>query len=242
MFLQIRDTVERDTPEPQPSAFTRSSTLRVEVPVMYAVMITAHNARSILRRGSSNSGKNEPSRSLGMPTSTSPAGVDTNFGRCPLRCVNRAGVRSPGSAPIVAVSSVSISSCKAAATMSRNDVVSVASEPARRSARSDKADSYMVIVRCSSQVLVASENRTMTTNITGMLIAEIIDPAAHRHHLAGSRWPDVSVSADTIGVCVCVYVCVCRTRRPPLVDWASAMPSTPVVRCAVERERRAWHP
>src|SRR4051794_38130047 len=49
---------------------------------MYAVMITAHEALSIRRRGSSNSGKNEPVRSLGIPTSTSPAGVDTSFGRC----------------------------------------------------------------------------------------------------------------------------------------------------------------
>ena len=38
------DTVDFDTPDSQPSARTRSSTFRVEVPVMYAVMITAHNA------------------------------------------------------------------------------------------------------------------------------------------------------------------------------------------------------
>ena len=44
MPLQIRDTVDFDTPDSHPSAFTRSSTFLVEVPVMYAVMITAHNA------------------------------------------------------------------------------------------------------------------------------------------------------------------------------------------------------
>ena len=42
--VQIRETVDRETPESTPSARTRSSTLRVEVPVTYAVMITAHNA------------------------------------------------------------------------------------------------------------------------------------------------------------------------------------------------------
>jgi hypothetical protein len=78
-------------------------------------MITAHKARSIRRRGSSSSGKNEPERSFGIPISTSPAGVDTSFGRCPLRCATRSGVRSPGAAPIVAVNSASINSCKAAA-------------------------------------------------------------------------------------------------------------------------------
>jgi len=81
-------------------------------------MITAHNALSIRRRGSSNSGKNDPVHSLGIPTSTSPAGVDTSLGRCPLRCAVRSGVRSPGSAPIRADSSASINSCSAVATIS----------------------------------------------------------------------------------------------------------------------------
>jgi hypothetical protein len=44
MPLQIRLTVDFDTPDSQPNARTRSSTFRVLVPVMYAVMITAHNA------------------------------------------------------------------------------------------------------------------------------------------------------------------------------------------------------
>ncbi len=35
-------------------------------------MITAHNARSTRRRGSSSSGKKLPVRSFGIPTSTSP--------------------------------------------------------------------------------------------------------------------------------------------------------------------------
>ena len=81
MSLQILDTVDLLTPESQPNAFTRSSTFLVEVPVTYAVMITAHNARSIRRRGSNNSGKNDPVRSFGIAMSTSPAGVVNNFGR-----------------------------------------------------------------------------------------------------------------------------------------------------------------
>jgi hypothetical protein len=34
MALQIRDTVDLEMPESQPSALTRSSTFRVDVPVM----------------------------------------------------------------------------------------------------------------------------------------------------------------------------------------------------------------
>jgi hypothetical protein len=123
---------------------------RVEVPVMYAVMITAHNALSIRRRGSSNSGKKLPVRSFGMPISRSPAGVDNSFGRCPFRNAERAGVCSPGAAPITPVSSASISSWSAAARMSRIAVVNVASVPARRAARSDRANSWLVIVRSFS--------------------------------------------------------------------------------------------
>jgi hypothetical protein len=44
MPLQILDTVDFEIPDSHPSARTRSSIFRVEVPVMYAVMITAHNA------------------------------------------------------------------------------------------------------------------------------------------------------------------------------------------------------
>ncbi len=71
-------------------------------------------------------------------------GVDTSFGRCPLRCVTRSSVRSPGAAPIAPVSSASISSWNAAARMSRNDVDNVASVPVRRAARSDRANSCVV--------------------------------------------------------------------------------------------------
>ena len=51
-----------------PSARTRSSTFRVEVPVMYAVMITTHNAWSTRRRGSNKLGKNDPTRSFRIAT------------------------------------------------------------------------------------------------------------------------------------------------------------------------------
>ncbi len=57
-------------------------------------MITAHNARSTRRRGSSRLGKNDPTRSFGIRSSMSPAGVDNNRGRAPLRCVTRLSVRS----------------------------------------------------------------------------------------------------------------------------------------------------
>jgi hypothetical protein len=50
-------------------------------------MITAHSALSIRRRGSSNSGKNDPARSFGIPT-RSPAGVDNNV-------VSSASISSP---------------------------------------------------------------------------------------------------------------------------------------------------
>ena len=108
---------------------------------MYAVMITAHRALSIRRRGSSSSGKKLPVRSLGIPISMSPAGVDTSFGRCPLRCATRAGVRSPGAAPMRAVSSASTSSWIAAARISAIDVDSDGSVPVSRSPSSDRADS-----------------------------------------------------------------------------------------------------
>lgn len=52
---------------------------RVEVKVMYAVMITAHNALSIGRRGFNNLGKKLPWRSLGIPISTSPPGVESTL-------------------------------------------------------------------------------------------------------------------------------------------------------------------
>lgn len=94
MPAQIRDTVDFDTPDSQPSARTRSSTFLVEVPVVYAVMITPHRALSTRRRGSSSDGKNDPTRTFGIRSSTSPAGVDSNRLRLPLCWFDRASVRS----------------------------------------------------------------------------------------------------------------------------------------------------
>ena len=48
------------------------------------LITTANRARSIRRRGSSSAGTNEPSRRLGMRSSTSPAWVDSSRPRC--RC------------------------------------------------------------------------------------------------------------------------------------------------------------
>src|SRR3982074_145079 len=81
-------------PRLDPSAWTRASTLRVDVPVTNASITTAHNAWSIRRRGSSSDGKKVPSRSFGMRRDTSPALVDNNLGLLPLRCVTRSSVRS----------------------------------------------------------------------------------------------------------------------------------------------------
>ena len=57
---------------------------------MYAVMITAHNALSIGRRGSDNPGKKLPWRSLGIPISTSPPGVESAL-LSSDRCSNSSG-------------------------------------------------------------------------------------------------------------------------------------------------------
>ena len=46
------------------------------------------------RRGSSSDGKNDPSRSLGIRSSTSPALVDNSRARLPLRWVVRLAERS----------------------------------------------------------------------------------------------------------------------------------------------------
>ena len=84
-------------------------------------MITAHNARSTRRRGSSNDGKNDPTRTFGIRSSMSPAGVDSNRDRDPLRWFERVSIRSCGSAPIAAVSSASISSCIPCCNSRRNN-------------------------------------------------------------------------------------------------------------------------
>lgn len=61
------------------------------------------------RRRSSRLGKNEPSRNLGIPSSTSPAGVDSSLAQWPLRWVIRVSVRWWGPAPMKAVASASMS-------------------------------------------------------------------------------------------------------------------------------------
>lgn len=56
--------------EPILSALTRSSTERVDTPWMQASSITAESVFSAVRRGSRNSGKSLPWRSLGILSST----------------------------------------------------------------------------------------------------------------------------------------------------------------------------
>ena len=76
----MRDTSDFDIPDSAPNAATRSSTDRVDTPATYASMMTACRARSMRRRGSSTDGNNEPSRSLGILNSTSPAWVANSRG------------------------------------------------------------------------------------------------------------------------------------------------------------------
>ena len=92
--LQIRETVDLEIPDSLPRALTRSSTLRVETPSIHAWQITAYRALSTRLRGWSRDGKNDPVRSLGMASSTSPAVVATVLRRLPLRLLVRSGVRS----------------------------------------------------------------------------------------------------------------------------------------------------
>ena len=66
----------------------------METPSIHAWQITEYRALSTLRRGWSRDGKNEPVRSLGMASSTSPAVVATVLRRLPLRLLVRSGVRS----------------------------------------------------------------------------------------------------------------------------------------------------
>ena len=94
MSLQIRETVDLEIPDSLPRARTRSSTLRVDTPSIHAWQITAYRALSTRRRGWSRDGKNDPVRSLGMASSTSPAVVATVLRRLPLRLLVRSGVRS----------------------------------------------------------------------------------------------------------------------------------------------------
>ena len=67
--------------------------MRVETPSIQAEQITAYRALSTRRRGWSREGKNDPVRSLGMASSTSPAVVATVLRRLPLRLLVRSGVR-----------------------------------------------------------------------------------------------------------------------------------------------------
>jgi len=64
----------------------------------------------------------------------------------PVALVSLPGVRSPGSAPIRAVSSASINSWIATTTISASDVDNVASVAISISDRSDKAESWVAIV------------------------------------------------------------------------------------------------
>ena len=116
---------------------------------MYAVMITAHRALSTRRRGSSSDGKNDPTRTLGIRSSTSPAGVDNRRVLDPLRWLMRASVRSWGSAPITAVSSASIRSCIPCSSSRRNRS-RLSPSPRRANRSATRASSSRVIAWFSS--------------------------------------------------------------------------------------------
>src|SRR3954469_13385328 len=90
------------------------------------------------RRGSRMTGKNDPFRSFGIRSSTSPAWVANNRSRAPLRSVTRVPVRSYFAAPISSVASASISSCMTIRTDSRTR--STPSPVRNASSSSDTAD------------------------------------------------------------------------------------------------------
>ena len=84
--------------------------MRVDTPSTYASATTANRARSARRLGSSSqSGKYEPRRSLGISSSIVPARVSHSRLRWPLRYPVRSGVRSWRSAPSLAATSSSMS-------------------------------------------------------------------------------------------------------------------------------------
>jgi hypothetical protein len=104
---QIHETSDLLIPLAPPSAWTRSSTLDRHA-VQEASMITANRAWSTRRRRSSRDANNDPARSFGIRSSSSPAVVVRVRARDPLRCAALASDRSQGPAPITAVSSASI--------------------------------------------------------------------------------------------------------------------------------------
>src|SRR3954453_9980282 len=90
------------------------------------------------RRGSRMTGKNDPFRSFGIRSSTSPAWVANNRSRAPLRSVVLVLVRSYFPEPISSVASASISSCMTIRTDSRTRSTP---SPVRNASRSsDTAD------------------------------------------------------------------------------------------------------
>ena len=72
-------------------------------------MITANSDRSTRRRRSNSDAKNDPVRSFGICSCSSPSVVVSVSARCPLRCVILLSVRSCVPAPITEDSSASIS-------------------------------------------------------------------------------------------------------------------------------------
>jgi hypothetical protein len=90
---QIRLTSDLEIPLSAPSALTRSSTLRVEVPCRYASMITANSDWPTRRRRSSSDGKNDPARSFGIRSPDPRTVLDSVRGRCPFRHPARPSVR-----------------------------------------------------------------------------------------------------------------------------------------------------
>ena len=94
------------------------------------------------RRRSRRLGKNEPWRSFGIASSTSPAAVDSRRGRCPLRCAVRVSVRSWRAAPMNAVVSASISCWSTHSNDAR--MVSVISPALIAASRSDRSESVRV--------------------------------------------------------------------------------------------------
>src|SRR4051794_29163745 len=131
------------------------------------------------RRGSRMTGKNDPFRSFGIRSSTSPAWVASNRSRAPLRSVVLVLVRSYFPAPISSVASASISSCMTIRTDSRTRSTP---SPVRNASRSsDTADwDKAVDFRADDCTVVVSDGSTLTETVTldGCTPTPVTPPAA----------------------------------------------------------------
>jgi hypothetical protein len=171
-----------------PRVRTRASTLRVETPSTYASATTANRARSARRRGSSSqSGKYEPRRSLGISSSIVPARVSQARARWPLRYPVRSGVRSWGSAPSLAATSSSISASAIVLIAWRRKSTSP-SWAAFPTCSSNAILSVAIVVVLPVDVRHQLEDHAMALAVKGLDL----------HHVSGHYWLGGRVVAEAV--------------------------------------------